>query len=282
MFDNEFLAPTDLTQVCSLLSTKIYQTVILAGGTILMARFNRRRPSRKVTIVYLGKLGLDYIRLSGGQVIVGACATLADIAASEEIRSRLPLLGHTCGEMACSAVRNAATLGGNVANGARNADGIPALMALEAKVVVASTTGEENLPIEEFVARPKAETLKNGGLIKEFEIPALGADDKWGWLKLKQRLGEGRSVVTAAVRIKMENNVCRDTRLVLGGMSPRPFVSPSAAATLGGRPLSPELIEETAQKAVSETDPLSDSRGSAWYRKKAAAVLVRNILGQLA
>jgi len=235
-----------------------------------------------VTILYLGKLGLDYIRASGGQMIVGACATLAEIAASEEIRKSLPLLGQACAEMACPAVRNSATLGGNVANGARNADGISALMALGAKVVVASTTGEEKMPIEEFVRRPKAETLKNGGLIKEFEIPALGADDKWGWVKMKQRQGEGRSVVSAAVRIKMEDKVCRDPRLVLGGMAPRPFVSPSAAATLRGKPLSPELIEETAQEAVSETDPLSDARGSAWYRKKVAAVLVRRILGQLA
>ena len=282
MFDNDFLAPTDLPQACSLLFREMNQAVILAGGTILMARFNRRRPRRKVTIVYLGKLGLDYIRLSDRQVIVGACATLADIAASQEIRSRLPLLGQACSEMACPAVRNAATLGGNVANGARNADGIPALMALGAKVVVASTTGEEKIPIEQFVVRPKIETLNNGGLIKEFEIPALETDDKWGWLKLKQRQGEGRSVVTAAVRVKMENKGCRDTRLVLGGMSPRPFVSPSAAATLGGRPLSPELIEETAQKAVSETNSLSDARASAWYRKKVAAVLLRRILGQLA
>jgi carbon-monoxide dehydrogenase medium subunit len=282
MFDNGFLAPTDLGQACSLLVREMNQSVILAGGTILMARFNRRRPGRKVTIVYLGKLGLDYIRLNGSHVIVGACANLADIAASGEIRSHLPLLGRTCSEMACPAVRNAATLGGNVANGARNADGIPALMALGARVVVASAIGEDKIPIEQFVARPKIETLKNGGLIKEFEIPALEAADKWGWLKLKQRQGEGRSVVAVAVRIKMENNLCRDVRLVLGGMAPRPFVSPSAAATLGGRPLSPELIEETAQKAVSETNPLSDARGSAWYRKKVAAVLVRRILGQLA
>jgi carbon-monoxide dehydrogenase medium subunit len=233
-------------------------------------------------IVYLGKLGLDYIRVSGKHVIVGACATLADIAAAEEIRNRLPLLGQACGEMACPAVRNAATLGGNVANGARNADGIPALMALGAKVVVASTTGENRIPIEEFVNTPKKETLKNGGLIKEFEIPALDAADKWGWFKLKQRQGEGRSIVSVATRIRTDGRVCRDVRLVLGAMAPHPSVSPAAAGMLSGRTLSLELIEETANKVTSETDPLSDGRGSAWYRKKVAAVLVRRILGQLA
>jgi CO/xanthine dehydrogenase FAD-binding subunit len=282
MFANDFIAPTDLTQACSLLSSEINRTVILAGGTDLMARFNRHRRERNETIVYLGKLGLDYIRVSGKHVIVGACATLADMAAAEEIRNRLPLLGQACGEMACPAVRNAATLGGNVANGARDADGIPALMALGAKVVVASTTGENKIPIEQFVIRPKKETLKNGGLITEFEIPALDAADKWGWVKLKQRQGEGRSIVSVAVRIKMESKVCQDVRLVLGAMAPHSFVSPAAASTLSGKPLSLELIEETANRVISETNPVSDARGSAWYRKKAAAVLVRRILGQLA
>ncbi len=282
MLENDFVAPADLTQACSILSSQMYQTVILAGGTDLMARFNRHRRKRSGMIVYLGKLGLDYIRVSGKQVIVGACATLADIAAAEEIWNRLPLLGQACGEMACPAVRNAATLGGNVANGARNADGIPALMALGAKVVVASTTGESKIPIEQFVNRPKKETLKNCGLIKEFEIPALDSADKWGWVKLKQRRGEGRSIVSVAVRIKMESNACQDVRLVLGAMAPHPFVSPAAAALLSGKPLSLELIEEAANKVISETSPVSDGRGSAWYRGKVAAVLVRRILGQLA
>jgi carbon-monoxide dehydrogenase medium subunit len=281
MFANDFIAPTELPQACSLLAKEMSQAVILAGGTNLMARFNRRRPRRKVLIVYLGNLGLDYIRVCGGHVIVGACANLADIAASEEIRSYLPLLGQTCAEMACPAVRSAATLGGNVANGARNADGIAALIALGARVVVASAAGENKMPIEQFVISPKIETLKNGGLIKEFEIPALGADEKWGWMKLKQRRGEGRSIVSVAVRIKMAGEVCQDVRLVLGAMAPHPLVSPAAAAMLSGKPLSPELVDETANKAVSETSPLSDARGSAWYKKKAAAVLVKRIFSQL-
>ena len=281
MFANDFIAPTELPQACSLLAKEMSQAVILAGGTNLMARFNRRRPRRKVMIVYLGKLGLDHIRVRSGRVIVGACANLADIAASEEIRSYLPLLGQTCAEMACPAVRSAATLGGNVANGARNADGIAALIALGARVVVASAAGENKMPIEQFVISPKIETLKNGGLIKEFEIPALGADEKWGWMKLKQRRGEGRSIVSVAVRIKMAGEVCQDVRLVLGAMAPHPLVSPAAAAMLSGKPLSPELVDETANKAVSETSPLSDARGSAWYKKKAAAVLVKRIFSQL-
>lgn len=281
MFANDFIAPTELPQACSLLAKEMSQAVILAGGTNLMARFNRRRPRRKVLIVHLGKLGLDYLQVRGGQVIVGACANLADIAASEEIRRYLPLLAQTCREMACPAVRSAATLGGNVANGSRNADGIPALMALGAKVVVASTSGENKMPIEHFVRSAKIETLKNGGLIKEFEIPAQGPDERWGWMKLKQRQGEGRSVVSVAVRIKMAGEICQDVRLVLGAMAPHPLVSPAAADMLTGKPLSPELIEETARSVVSETDPLSDIRGSAWYKKRSAAVLVRRLLNQL-
>ena len=282
MSDNAFLAPTDLIQANSILAMERFQPVILAGGTDLMVRFNRRRPGHRMTIIYLGRLGLDYVRVNGAYVTVGACATLADIAGAQEIRKYLPLLGRTCSEMACPAVRNAATLGGNVANGARNADGITALVALGARVVVASTAGEEKIPIEEFVTRRKTDTLKGGGLIKEFEIPALQNTDRWGWLRLKPRQGESRTIVSVAVRMKIASGICQDVRLVLGGMSRHPFVSPLAAEMLTGKALTSELIDETAQGAVSETDPLGDAKGSAWYRKKVAAVMVRRILSQLA
>ena len=282
MSNETFFIPSDLGEACALLSDLGDKAIILAGGTDLMARFNRHRRNRKETLVYVGDLSLDFIKETDGQMVIGACATLADIVASPLVRKELPLLALACSEMASPAVRNAATLGGNLGTNSRNADGVAALMALDAVVVTASTTGENRLPIEEFVSTPKKQKLVNGGIVKQFEMRCLSADDRWGWEKLKQRRGEGRSIVSVSVLAGMEGDICKNIRLVLGAMAAHPFVSKTAIQILEGKQLSPDLIDTVAEEIVTETDPTSDTRASAWYRKKAAQALVRRILSQIA
>ena len=282
MQNNNFIAPADLEQACSLLADESLKPLALAGGTDIMVRFNRYRRPRQETLVYLGKLGLDSIGESDGQVSVGACAPLSRVAASPLIREKLPLLAKACGEMASPAVRNAATLGGNVVSNARFADGVAALTALGATVVVAHTGGERKMPITEFTDTAKSEKLAGGGVVKEFLIDPLGADEKWAWEKLGQRRGESRSIVSVCMRARMEGAKCANLRLVIGNMAANPFVSRGAAEVLEGQAPDEALIEQTAAKVLSETDPASDARASAWYRQRATAALVRRVLATLA
>ena len=282
MSNETFFAPSDLKEACTLLSDLGETAVILAGGTDLMVRFNRHRRNRKEALVYVGNLNLDYIREMDGQMIIGACATLTDIAESPLVRKELPLLALACSEMASPAIRNAATLGGNLGTNSRNADGVAALMALGAVVVIASAAGENRMPIEEFVSMPKRQKLANGGIIKQFEVRCLTADDRWGWEKLRQRRGEGRSIVSVSVRAGITGDICKRIRLVLGAVAAHPFISKTAVKILEGKQLSPDLIQKVSEEIVTEIDPTSDARASAWYREKAAQALVRRILSQIA
>ena len=282
MLNEAFYAPGDLGQAWSLLSGLGDKAIIIAGGTDLMVRFNRHRRKRSEVLVYVGKLGLNVIEETNGQMVIGACATLADITASTVVRQKLPLLARACGEMASPAVRNAATLGGNLVTNARTADGVAALMALGAVVVTASTAGESRMLVEQFVSTPRKQKLANGGIVKQFELPCLTADEKWGWEKLRQRQGDSRSILSVSVRARMEGDICRSIRLVLGGMAANPFVSKTAVQLLEGRPLSPDLVDRVAEEILSETDAGTDARATAWYREKAAQVLVRRVLTQIA
>jgi CO/xanthine dehydrogenase FAD-binding subunit len=282
MLNETFFAPSDLGRACSLLSDLGDKAIIIAGGTDLMVRFNRHRRKRSEVLVYVGKLGLNVIEEKDGQMVIGACATLADITASTAVRQKLPLLARACGEMASPAVRNTATLGGNLVTNARTADGVAALMALGALVVTASTAGETRMPVEQFVSTPRRQKLANGGIVKQFEFPCLTADEKWGWEKLKQRQGDSRSILSVSVRANMDGDICRSIRLVLGGMAANPFVSKTAVQLLEGRPLSPDLVERVAEEIPSEIDAGTDARATAWYREKAAQVLVRRVLTQIA
>jgi CO/xanthine dehydrogenase FAD-binding subunit len=178
-------------------------------------------------------------------------------------------------------VRNAATLGGNLMTNARNADGVAALMALGATVVTASNSGESRMPIDPFVSTPKKEKLANGGIVKQFEVPCLTDTDRWAWEKLKQRQGDGRSIVSVSLRAKMEGKICRGIRLVLGAMAAHPFVSKTAVKILEAKPVSPDLVDQVAKEILDETNAATDTRATAWYRQRATQALVRRVLSQL-
>jgi CO/xanthine dehydrogenase FAD-binding subunit len=280
MANELFFAPTDLAEACSLLADR--KAIAIAGGTDLMVRFNRHRKKREEALVYLGKLGLDGIRERDGALWVGGCASLSDIAASPEVARCAPLLAAAAADMASPAVRSAATLGGNVANNARAADGVAALLALGATVAVSSTGGERRLPMEEYLSTPRRESLAGGGVITGFEVPCLTGADRWAWHKLRQRKGESRSILSVSARIRLEGAKCAEVRLVLGAMAANPFVSQKAKEILEGNALEPELIRRAAEGAVSESDPADDVRATAWYRKRAARTLVERALSQLA
>lgn len=281
MSNQAFFAPTELGRAHELLSDPARKTIILAGGTDLMPRFNRHRRRREEALVFLGKLGLDYVKVEGGQLIVGACATLSSVAASPDVNRHAPLLARACRDIASPAVRNAATLGGNVANNARNADGVAALTSLGATVVTASAGGEGRWPIEQFTRTAKSQTLAEGGLIRHFEVPCMDGRDRWAWEKLRQRRGESRSILSVCFRARMDGRKVESLRLVLGAMAPHAFVSRIAAELLEGREPTPEIVEEVSRKIISETQAATDGRATAWYREKAAQVLVRRVLSQL-
>ncbi len=281
MAEQTFFAPTTLDEAISILANLGEKGTPLAGGTDLMPRFNRHRVKRDISLVYLGKAGLDYIRMEGDTVVVGSCTTLANIIEHPLIKKHIPLLAKSCSQIAGPAVRNAATLGGNLGTNARAADGVAALLALGATVVTASPSGEQRTAVETFISAPRKDRLAPGTLIKEFEIPRLGDNEKWGWEKLGQRMGVSRSIVTASTRATIRDGVCLKLRLVLGCMSAHPFVSCSASGLLEGKPLSKALIEDAVDGAIRESSPATDTRATAWYREQAARVLTRRVLSQL-
>jgi CO/xanthine dehydrogenase FAD-binding subunit len=281
MPNHDFYAPADLVEACSLLADEAIKPLAIAGGTDVMVRFNRHRRRREETLVYLGKLGLNYIREEGGQILVGACAPVGKVAASDLVREKLPLLAMACSEMASPAVRSAATLGGNVVNNARHADGVAALTALNATVVITTTDGERTMDMIAFSTMPKKEKLAGGGVVTHFAIDPLGSGEVWAWEKLRQRKGESRSVVSVCMRAAMEGGKCKNLRLVVGCMKANPFVSKVASEKLIGQEPSGVLIDEIAQGVLDECEPASDARASAWYREKATAALVRRVLSKL-
>ena len=116
MVEKIFCRPSNPREACALLARYGGRAHILAGGTDLMARVNRRLINPEV-IIYIGESGLDYIKKDGDNVVIGAATSFSKIIHSSLVRKKAPLLAEAAKNIGSVAIRNMATIGGNLANG---------------------------------------------------------------------------------------------------------------------------------------------------------------------
>ncbi len=277
MTNSDFIVPNEIGLACEQLKQMKGKAHILAGGTDLMVATNLRRLFPQ-NLIYIGKLGLDHITVSASNLIIGAGASITDIIESADVRDKAPLLVDACREIASPAIRNAATIGGNVCNASPAADGAIALLALDASVTIVSSRGERIVALKDFFSGPGETVLETDELVKEFSIPAATTNSKHGWAKIGLRKAEIIGIVCVAVNMTVEDGKCQDVRIALGAVAPTPILATKAAAVIKGQALNDQLIDQAARTAAEEISPIDDIRASAWYRRQMTNELVARIL----
>ena len=277
MTNSDFFAARDIQEACTRLSQLGTEAHILAGGTDLMVAINRRRLFPQ-ELIYIGESGMDGIEVTGDHVVIGAATTHTAIVESEVIKENAGLLADACRTIGSKAIRNIATIGGNICNASPAADAATALLALGAEVKLVSVQGERSMALKDFFTGPGQTVLKPDELVKEIILPIHNGNSRWGWQKVGQRKADVIGIATAAVSLKLEDGTCRDARIALGAVAPTPLLADKASAMLEGRTADESLINEVAQAAADESSPIDDARGTAWYRKQICAVLVKRIL----
>ena len=161
------------------------------------------------------------------------------------------------------------------------ADGVAALLALDAAVVIASEGGERFMKMADFVKGPSVTDIGRGEIVKEFHVPVMSAGHKWGWCKQGQRKGSAISVASVAVCMEVRDGLCRDVRISVGAVARMPYVSKSAAAIIEGRRLSALLAEKAGAAVSAEVNPREDSRATGWYRKKVVGTIVKRVISAM-
>jgi probable selenate reductase FAD-binding subunit len=279
MTEVSYFAPTDISQALHLLAESGSKAAVLAGGTDLMPQINyyTRKPE---VIIFIGNLGLDYIKAQDGGLAIGAGTSIAKIIASELVAKHAPCLVTAGRQHSSVAIRTSATIGGNIANASPAADMVPPLMVMDATVVLKGIKGERSIPIADFFTGPGESVMAPGELIAEIKIPA--AKGQCAFHKLGKRKAQACSVVTAGARIALKDGICEDARIVLGSMAPTPLRCKKAEAMLIGKRLDADLIQRCAIAAVGESSPIDDQRATACYRRDAGTALVARALQQAA
>jgi len=276
----DHFTPHTLSEAQVLLSEQNGNAAVIAGGTDLLLKMKAgfQKPAAIINIKNLADLkGLTYTEEGG--LKLGALTTLRELARSPEIRKHYPSLAQTAHLMASEQIRSLATVGGNLCNAAPSADLAPPLMALGASVCLVASTSERWLPLADFFLGPGKTALQPGELLKEMSLPP--PEGETIYLKHSPRAYMDIAVVGVAVQMQLEGQVCHEVRLVLGAVAPVPLRARRSEAALAGQVLTKECIAQAVQIAAEECSPIDDVRGSADYRRRMVAVLVKRGLNRI-
>jgi CO/xanthine dehydrogenase FAD-binding subunit len=274
-----YFAASTMSEAMKLLGQYGRKAVILAGGTDLVPRINTYGLKPGV-LLYIGKLGLDYIKEEKGKVIIGAATPMTKIAASKVIAKKAGALAEAAAQTGTGAIRTVATIGGNLANASPAADLATPLLAMDAELSLVSQKKKRVVALKDFFKGPGQTVLQAGEMIKEISFPI--PKGKTVFIKLGRRKALTLSVVNAAVRLNVSRKKCQEARIALGSVAPTPLRCPGAEGMLEGKEVSPELIAQCAAEAMAASSPIDDQRATAWYRKKAGAAVVVRALAQAA
>ncbi len=281
MSERRFLRVTDSQQACRLLFEHGKAARLLAGGTDLMVAVNRREFEPEV-LIFLGDAGLDYIRGQGGEtLLIGAATPFAKILESDLIKEKSSLLYAAVTHLGSPAIRNAGTIGGNLANASPAADSAPPLLALGASLKLVSASGTRRIPVAEFFTGPGETVLAPDEMIVEVEVPAQDPAAKWAYRRLGKRKAQSLAVASVAIYCPFSEGKVRGARIAMGSVAPTPLLAMEAARLMEGKTLDERLIDQVADAAVEATAPVDDTRGSAWYRRRASRALVKSLLSRM-
>jgi aerobic carbon-monoxide dehydrogenase medium subunit len=270
----EWYEPRSLDEVLSLRAEHGDEATIIAGGSFLGIIMNQGffAPTRLVALRNVPDL--DHVEVGDGVLRLGAMATHRAVERSEVVKDGWPTLAFNFSVVASPRVRNQATVGGVVADADYASDPPSMLAALRARVVARSVRGEREIPMEEFVLGHYETALEDDELVTEVRVPR--GHGRSVYRKFRSRSSEDRPCVSvAAVR---ENG---GLRVVVGAVAERPQYFPEVCAIAEGERLDGELAAEVGRRYAEEIQPLSDSRGSARYRRRVIAVEVRRALEDL-
>jgi len=253
---------------------------LLAGGTNLLVdlRARRLRPS---TVISLDRVAaLRGITATQDRITLGARTTVSDLLHSEQVARFGPALVQAAQVFAGQMVRNAATVGGNIACGSPAADLVPPLMALGADLTLAGPDGTRTVPLHGFFTGYKEDCRKPGEIITAVSWPLPPAHSRQSFYKLARRHGDAITVTGVAVLLATENGTCTQVRIALGAVAPYVIRARRAEKTLKGTTLATDRIERAAALAAEECSPIDDVRASADYRRHTVEVLTRRLLLQ--
>ncbi len=277
----EYHFPQSVEEAVGLLQRYGNQARIIAGGTDLLLRMEAEgfHPSALVDITRIP--ALKQLEMREDQMVIGSAVTYSELLDFPPLAEQVPFLARAIRTIGGVQVRNVATLVGNITNASPAGDTLPCLYVLQAEVHIFGPQGARSLPIEQFILGVRRTALAPAELVTHVTFPLPLQGWRGAFEKLGLRRAMAIAVVSAAVMLKEVGGRVSEARCALGAVAPTVIRVPDLEAYLVGRALDDRAVEQAGHYAAQAAHPIDDVRGSARYRREAAAALVRRALRRL-
>jgi len=270
--NGRFLAPRSLAGLC-ILREAHPQAVLVAGATdvgLWVTKQNRRLE----TVIYLGEVAeLKRLKDDGETLSIGAAVSYSD--ASDAIAARYPAFLPLIQRIGGTQVRNAGTIGGNIANGSPIGDMPPGLIAAGAKLVLCSTQGRRSIDLEDYFIDYGKQDLRTGECVEQIQLPRPPENQLFAIYKVSKRFEQDISAVCGAFSLQVEDSVISNARVCFGGMAATPKRATACEQALEGKTWQQETIDAAMQAMQTDFTPITDMRASAAYRMRVAQNLLQ-------
>ena len=274
--DGAYLQPLGLEQLLRL-RERYPQAQVVAGCTDVGLWVTKGHQEFAQVLDLSRVAELRRVRTLGAVMRIGAAVTLQE--AYDALCQSWPHLEPFAARFAGLPVRNSGTLGGNVANGSPIGDSMPLLIALGARVVLASVRGERQMPLEDFYTGYRKNKLAADELLAYVDVP-LPPAAPGRWLrayKISKRYDDDISALCLALALRLQGDRVAEISIGVGGVAATPVRARMTEAALRDQPWSRQTLEQAIKTLREEFEPISDMRASAAYRRQVLGNLLERL-----
>jgi xanthine dehydrogenase small subunit len=270
--NGHFFAPRTIIELLQLLQT--HPLAVMVAGATDVGLWVTKQNRQLDTVIYLGAVvELKKIEDDGNYLSLGAAVSYTD--ATEAITARYPAFLPVIERIGAAQVRNAGTVGGNIANGSPIGDMPPGLIALGAKLVLRSTQGQRHMDLEDYFIDYGKQDLHKGECVEQILLPSPPADQIFATYKISKRYEQDISAVCGALSLQVKNGKIKHVRVCFGGMAATPKRATACEKALNGKDWNQQSINGAKQALLEDFTPITDMRASAQYRMLVAQNLLQ-------
>ena len=276
----DLLRPESLAEASELLLKYGEEARPIAGGTTLVILMKQRVLHFPYLVDLQGIAGLDQISEENGCISIGAMVTHRSVECSEIVRDSVPVLAQAFSKVGNVRVRETASVGGNLVHADYRLDPPPAFLILGADVILYGPKGTRTVPIRDLYRGIYETALEPAEILVEVKVPVMPEGSRAVYLKYQSLSANDWPCLGVAAFLSQSEGHCRELRLGLAGLASTPLLI-EGLDFVRGQPLTDRLLEEVARVADQQISPMSDLRGSEWYKRRMARVFIKRAIREV-